>query len=373
MTRPFGEDEEAEESPGTAPAGVVQSFLVGPADAGDRLDQYLTVRLSDVSRARVQQLIEQQRVLVDGHAIKSGGKLRAGMTVVVTGEAAVPPLRAEAEDIPLEIVYEDESLAVVNKPAGMMVHAGSGATEDARNRGTLVNALLYHMASLSNTAGTLRPGIVHRLDKQTSGLIVVAKNDRTHRKLGEMFAQRQIHKTYLALVHGRVKLERETLNAPISRDHLRRTRMTTRHTEGRAAITHYRVLQRFATEFGHFTLLEVKIETGRTHQIRVHLSSIGHPVAGDTLYGASRVILPLLEMPASKLQREAAEKNALALERNFLHAAALQFTHPETGQIMELSAPLPVDLTQFLQRLQPEAVPRASDRGAELALLKSKR
>ena len=362
MSRRFGDDEEVEEDEGTLAAGLAQSFPVGPAEAGDRLDQFLTARLPDVSRARVQQLIEQRRVRIDGRAMKRGGKLRAGMTVVVTGEAAVPPLRAEAEDIPLEIVYEDEFLAVVNKPAGMMVHAGSGATEDARNRGTLVNALLHHMASLSRTGGTLRPGIVHRLDKQTSGLILVAKNDGTHRRLGEMFARREVHKTYVALVHGRVKLERETLNAPISRDHLRRTRMTTRHTEGRAAISHYRVLQRFATQFGQFTLLEVKIETGRTHQIRVHLSAIGHPVAGDTLYGAPRVILPQLEMPASKLQREAAGKNALALERNFLHAAALQFVHPETGQTMELNAPLPADLTQFLQRLQPEAAPKASDR-----------
>jgi 23S rRNA pseudouridine1911/1915/1917 synthase len=283
------------------------------------------------------------------------------------------PLRADPEDIPLDIVYEDEFLAVVNKPAGMMVHAGSGATDDARTRGTLVNALLHHMASLSNAGGALRPGIVHRLDKQTSGLVLVARNDRTHRRLGEMFAKREVHKTYFALVHGNVKLERETLNAPISRDHLRRTRMTTRHTEGRAAVTHYRVLQRIASRYGHFTLLEVKIETGRTHQIRVHLSSVGHPVVGDSLYGAPRMILPHLESPASKSQKEAAIREALILERNFLHATALQLIHPETGQPMELNAPLPGDLVEFLERLQSHSTQQASSGAAFSALLKSKR
>lgn len=349
--------------------GAVQNFLVEAANAGDRLDQFLTAHLQDVSRARVQQLIEQDRVLVDGHAMKPSGKLRAGTMVTVTGEAVLAPLRAEAEAIPLDIVYEDKFLAVVNKPAGMMVHAGSAANEDARNRGTLVNALLHHMASLSNAGGALRPGIVHRLDKQTSGLILVAKDDGTHRRLGEMFAKREVHKTYLALVHGNVKLERETLNAPISRDHLRRTRMTTRHTEGRAAVTHYRVLQRIASRYGHFSLLEVKIETGRTHQIRVHLSSIGHPVVGDTLYGAPRTILPHLEAPASKLQKEAAVRDALFLERNFLHATALQLVHPETGKPLELNAPLPADLAEFLQRLQSQN----AQEGAASALLKSKR
>ena len=352
---------------------AVQSFVVEAANAGDRLDQFLTARLQDVSRARVQQLIGQRRVLVDGHAMKPSGKLRAGTTVVVTGEAVLAPLRAEAEAIPLDIVFEDEFLAVVNKPAGMMVHAGSGATEDARNRGTLVNALLHHMASLSNAGGALRPGIVHRLDKQTSGLILVAKNDRTHRRLGEMFAKRQVNKTYVALVHGSVKLDRETLNAPISRDHVRRTRMTTRHTEGRAAVSHYRVLQRIASRYGHFTLLEVKIETGRTHQIRVHLSSIGHPVVGDTLYGAPRTILPQLEAPSTKLQKETAARDALILERNFLHAMQLQLTHPETGATLELNAPLPADLVDFMQRLQPQSATLSSSGPSAAALLKSKR
>jgi 23S rRNA pseudouridine1911/1915/1917 synthase len=369
MIEPFEEDEELQPSPPDA----IQRFVVEAANAGDRLDQFLTARLLDVSRARVQQLIEQQRVLVDGHAMKPSGKLHAGSTIIVTGKAALPPLRAEPEAIPLDIVYEDEFLAVVNKPAGMMVHAGSGATEETRNRGTLVNALLHHMASLSHAGDALRPGIVHRLDKQTSGLILVAKNDGTHRRLGEMFAQREVHKTYLALVHGNVKLERETLNAPISRDHLRRTRMTTRHTEGRTAVTHYRVLQRIVSRYGRFSLLEVKIETGRTHQIRVHLSSIGHPVVGDTLYGAPRTILPHLEAPASKLQKEAAAREALLLERNFLHAAGLQLIHPETGKPLDLHAPMPAGLADFLARLQSESADPPFAGPAGSALLKSKR
>jgi 23S rRNA pseudouridine1911/1915/1917 synthase len=199
-------------------------------------------------------------------------------------------------DIPLDVLYEDKWLAVVNKPAGMMVHAGAGQGDDARNRGTLVNALLFHMAKqaagpsgapgLSGVGGELRPGIVHRLDKQTSGAIVVAKDDVTHRKLGEMFATRRIAKTYLALGHGRIEKDDMTVNLPIARDLVRRTRMTTRRADGRSAVSHVHVVERLATPFGPFTLVEVRIETGRTHQIRVHMQALGHPVVGDTLYGA---------------------------------------------------------------------------------------
>jgi 23S rRNA pseudouridine1911/1915/1917 synthase len=348
-------DDELDESPDEA-AGAESSFLVEEANAGQRLDQFLTAHFDDVSRARMQQMIEQNCVAVTGldgqlRAMKASGKLRVGETVIVTGEAAVAPLRAQAEAIPLDIVYEDAFLAVVNKPAGMMVHAGSGATDSARNRGTLVNALLYHMATLSTTGGELRPGIVHRLDKQTSGLIIVAKEDRTHRKLGEMFAARQVHKTYIALVHGAVKLDRGTLDASISRDQQRRTRMTTRRAGGRTAISHYRVQQRFESRYGHFSLVEVEIETGRTHQIRVHLSSIGHPVVGDTLYGAPENILPRLEAPVTRRQKEEALRDAVALGRNFLHAARLEFVHPQTGKPLELRAPLPADLNGWLKRL----------------------
>lgn len=349
-------DEDLDENSEETGAETEHRFGVEESNAGQRLDQFLTAHFNEVSRARMQQLIEQGRVAVVGldgqaRAVKASGKLRAGETVVVTGKAVVAPLRAEAEAIPLEIVYEDAFLAVVNKPAGMMVHAGSGATDSARNRGTLVNALLHHMASLSTTGGELRPGIVHRLDKQTSGLIIVAKEDRTHGRLGEMFAQRRVHKTYIALVHGAVKLDRGTLDTPISRDQQRRTRMTTRRAGGRTAVSHYRVQQRYESRYGHFTLLEIEIETGRTHQIRVHLSSIGHPVVGDTLYGAPQQILPRLEAPATRMQKEAAVRDAVTLDRNFLHAARLEFTHPETGKRLELRAPLPADLHSWLERL----------------------
>lgn len=347
LTETFGRDSEETQ----------HKFLIDPTSVDQRLDQFLTSHIEDVSRARVQQLIEQDRVSVIGsngvpRAMKPSGKLRAGETVVVTGEAAVAPLRAEPEAIPLDIVYEDAFLAVIDKPAGMMVHAGSGATDSARNRGTLVNALLHHMASLSTTGGELRPGIVHRLDKQTSGLIVIAKDDRTHRRLSEMFARREVHKTYIALVHGAVKLDRGTLDASISRDQQRRTRMTTRRMGGRTAISHYRVQERFESRYGHFTLLEVEIETGRTHQIRVHLASIGHPVVGDTLYGAPQKILPRLEAPATRLQKEAAVRDALSLDRNFLHAARLQLKHPETGEMLKLKSKLPTDLAGWLRRLK---------------------
>jgi 23S rRNA pseudouridine1911/1915/1917 synthase len=223
----------------------------------------------------------------------------------------------------------------------MMVHAGSGATENARNQGTLVNALLYHFNKLSTTGGDLRPGIVHRLDKQTSGLILVAKDDSTHRKLGEMFSQRHVAKTYLALLHGHLKKDDTTVTLPIARDLLRRTRMTTRRADGRTAVSHFHVLERLTTPYGPFTLIEVRIETGRTHQIRVHAQSLGHPVVGDTLYGAPHLIPGL----APELQ----------LDRNFLHAAHLSLTHPQTRMPLHIDAPLPVELESFLKAIRTNA------------------
>ena len=203
-------------------------------------------------------------MLIDGKLAKASRKLRSGENISILGDPQPPPLRAMAEAIPLEIVYEDGDLAVVNKPAGMMVHAGSGATEDARNRGTLVNALLHHLQELSSTSGPLRPGIVHRLDKQTSGLIVVAKNDATHARLSSMFARRQVRKLYIALVQGELAQERGTVNASISRDSIRRTRMTTRREGGRTAVSHWQVLRRIHGPYGSFTLVSVRIETRRT-------------------------------------------------------------------------------------------------------------
>jgi 23S rRNA pseudouridine1911/1915/1917 synthase len=335
----------------------VRSFVADAAAAGLRLDAYLAQAIPEISRARVQLLIEAGQVRVDGTAVKAKHKLRGGEAIEIEGEPHPEPLHAIPEDIPLDILYEDQYLAVVNKPAGMMVHAGAGSTDDARNRGTLVNALLHHMAKqsgqLSAVGGELRPGIVHRLDKQTSGAIVVAKDDATHRKLGEMFSTRRIAKTYIALVHGNLAKDNVTVNLPIARDLVRRTRMTTRRADGRSAVSHIKVLERLATRYGAFTLVEVKIETGRTHQIRVHLQSLGHPVVGDTLYGAPRSLAPA----ARKDQKEHPTGESAGLERNFLHAAHLEFAHPRSGKALTIDAPLPPELEKFLGWLRTEVEP----------------
>ena len=327
-----------------------QQFLATPEDAGKRLDHFLVANLPDVSRSRVQQLIAQDKVHVNGKAERASHKLRGGETIAITGVVQLPPLRAIAEDIPLEIVYEDEDLAIVNKPAKMMVHAGAGAADAERNLGTLVNALLHHFNHLSSIGGELRPGIVHRLDKGTSGLLVVAKNDIAHRKLGEQFSAREVKKQYVALVHGWLKEPKGTIKNIISRDAIRRTRMTTRRSEGREAITDYRVTKKLDTPWGKFSLVTLKIHTGRTHQIRVHMSSLGHPVVGDNLYGAPRQIR-MAPATQAKARRDAVTPS-ISLDRNFLHAASLEFTHPRTGEQLRFSRPLPEDLTTFLEQLE---------------------
>lgn len=333
-------------------SSVPRSSYTSPAEArGQRLDAWLTAQLENVSRARVQLLLSESKILVDGAPGKPSLKLRGGETVEIIGEAAPPPLHTTPEAIPLDIVYEDADISVINKPAGMMVHAGSGASDDARNRGTLVNALLSRYAQLSRSGDPLRPGIVHRLDKQTSGLIIVARNDAAHLKLSEMFSRHQIRKTYLALVHGAVKQDRGIITASISRDVIRRTRMTTKRESGaRSAVSHYEVLERIGSRFGKFTLLSVRIETGRTHQIRVHLASIGHPVVGDTLYGAPAQI-PVI----GQHKKSDPEPEKLKLPRNFLHAAELEFAHPISHKRMQLKVPLPNELNIFLVKLRSAA------------------
>ena len=324
------------------PEDGVRSFTAEAAAEGMRLDAYLAKAIPDISRARVTVMIEAGQVMVNGKNEKGKLKLTGGELIEIEGEPRPEPLHAEPEDIPLDIVYEDKDLAVVSKTAGMMVHAGAGSTE--QNRGTLVNALLFHMGkNLSQVSGDLRPGIVHRLDKLTSGLIVVAKNDSAHRKLSEMFAARSLRKVYLALVHGWIAEDEGTINLAIARDVLRRTRMTTKRPGGRHAISHWRVLERIEGAYGKFTLVEVHIETGRTHQIRVHMQAIGHPVMGDTLYGAPEHVKAIKG------------GEPITLGRNFLHAAELDFDHPKTGKPLELRASLPDELGVVLERVRVPA------------------
>lgn len=360
---PVLEDLEAEDG--------VRSFPADPAAKGKRLDAYLAKALPEISRGRVQLLIEHGQVRVNGKPAKASLKLEGGEQIEIEGEPQPAPLRAEPEDIPLTVVYEDDDLAVIDKPAGMTVHAGAGDAE--HNRGTLVNALLFHFQNgLSQTGGALRPGIVHRLDKETSGLILVAKNDAAHRRLAEMFQSRDLRKVYVALVHGSMSKDEGTVDLPIGRDMVRRTRMTTRRSlenGARAAVSHWRVLERIGSReepgpWGAFTLVEVHIETGRTHQIRVHLAALGHPVVGDTLYGA----------PARLRARGSTAPDAETeptLERNFLHAAELDLEHPRTNAELALRAPLPAELMTFLDKVRPEtkrATPRrkASSRVAKI-------
>ena len=354
------------------PPAIGESITVGPDFIGRRLDQYLTEQLA-ISRARVQMLLEQSGITVDGKAAaKPSMKLKGGEQIAILAAPEPPPLRATPEDIPLDFVYEDKDLAVINKPPGMMVHAGAGSSsagsdemlDDPRQSGTLVNALLHHLQQLSSggagAGATLRPGIVHRLDKNTSGLMLVAKNDEAHAKLSDMFSKRQVKKTYIALVQGTLKQPTGTINTPIARDAVRRTRMTTRREGGRLAISHYKELRFIDGPYGKFTLVEVRIETGRTHQIRVHMSSIGHPVVGDTLYGAQGSI-PLQSTLNKKGKRPTAEEQArVKLDRNFLHAAKLQLAHPRTGKPLAFEALLGADLVTFMERLLPAVPPKSS-------------
>lgn len=343
-----------------AESGVTKRMLeVAAESAGQRLDQFVAGVLGaeGVSRSRVQLLLDQGDLLVNGKQEKASYRLRGGERISITGEPHPAPLKATAEDIPLDVVFEDADLAVVNKPAGMMVHAGAGQTPGAQSKGTLVNALLYRFKALSSTGGDLRPGIVHRLDKDTSGLIIVAKNDRAHAALGAMFSGRRIKKTYIALVQGAVERQRGTINAGVSRDPLRRTRMTAKPNENaRTAVSHYEVMRRLVTRFGKFTLLQVRIETGRTHQIRVHLASIGHPVVGDTIYGGAGQLTDQVAAQAatSRAARKRAEPQVLRLGRNFLHAAKLEFEHPLKAKTLQLEAPLPKELVSYLESLESE-------------------
>jgi 23S rRNA pseudouridine1911/1915/1917 synthase len=306
----------------------LREFIVTAEESGTRVDVFLARRMPDWSRSQIQRLIRAGLVTIGTQvARKAGEEVEAGERIRVRAEAR--EVRAAPEALPLSIVYEDADLVVVNKAAGMAVHLGAGVKS-----GTLVNALLHHIGSLSGAGGELRPGIVHRLDKMTSGLVIVAKNDFAHRALAAQFKGRDVHKTYTVLVHGRVAKDAGEIAAPVGRDPVRRIRMKVGGIRPREALTRYRVLRRFP----HFTLLEAEPRTGRTHQIRVHFSSLGHPVVGDTLYGAP-----------GKLKIAGREEKTLA--RNFLHASAIEFRHPRTGALVSLRAPLPAELESFLGTL----------------------
>ena len=302
-------------------------FNVDPQEAGRRLDHVLHQRLPEFSRSRIQDWIKSGRVLVNGLAVRASYLVR-GVDAIQVEPAEPPPLEAAPEAIPLVVLYEDRDVVAIDKPAGMVIHAGAGI-----HSGTLVNALLHRFGELSSAGGPVRPGIVHRLDRFTSGVVLVAKNDAAHRDLAGQFSGRRIEKVYLALVHGSLKQETGRIERPIARDPVHRTRMTARLATGRAAWSEYRVLRRFE----HFTLLEVRIGTGRTHQIRVHLSSIGHAVVGDTLYGAPRNEGQIAGRPP--------------LSRYFLHAHRIRFHQPASGEEITVVSPLAEELEEWMRGL----------------------
>jgi 23S rRNA pseudouridine1911/1915/1917 synthase len=305
-------------------------IVVLPEESGLRLDRVLARHMPGWSRSQVQRLIRSGLVSVPGGlARKSGQEVAAGERITVIAQREIA--RVAAEDLPLAMVYEDDDLAVVDKPAGMVVHTGAGVKS-----GTMVNALLHHFGKrLSRHGGELRPGIVHRLDKMTSGLILVAKNDAAHKALAAQFKARTVHKTYLSLVHGRILRAGGEINAAVGRDAARRVRMKAGGIKPREAVTSYRVIERFA----RFTLVEAEPRTGRTHQIRVHFAWLGRPVVGDTLYGAPR----LTHLPDGR---------EMELGRNFLHAAAIRFRHPGSGEWMTFRSPLPAELNDLLVLLR---------------------
>jgi 23S rRNA pseudouridine1911/1915/1917 synthase len=314
-------------------ADELRQLVVEPTAARPRLDRWLAEQLPGLSRARLQALIEEGHVRLDGAPARASARLRGGERVAVhiPAPAAATPL---PQDIPLSVLHEDAHLLVVDKAAGLAVHPGAGRVD-----GTLVNALLHHVRDLSGVGGVLRPGIVHRLDRGTSGLMVVAKDDATHRALAAQFASRSVEKEYLAVVLGLPQPRQGRIAAPIGRHPVQRKRMSVRARGGREALTAWEVEE----ALDGAALLRVRIHTGRTHQIRVHLASIGHPVAGDREYGGLRT-------PPSRRAR--ARALLAAQGRPALHAARLAFTHPATGERLRFESPLPPDMKELIEGLR---------------------
>lgn len=299
-------------------------FQVQTEEKGIRIDKFLSDQLSDSSRSFLQKLIQEEQVTVNGKPVKTNYKVNLGDCIQVEiPEAAEPDI--QAENIPLDILYEDSDLLVINKPKGMVVHPCPG-----HYSGTLVNALMYHCKEeLSGINGVMRPGIVHRIDMNTTGSLLVCKNDFSHNFLAEQLKVHSITRKYIAIVHGNIKEDTGTVNAPIGRHPIDRKKMAVNHKNGREAVTHYQVLERF----GKYTFIACQLETGRTHQIRVHMSSLGHPLLGDDVYGPAKCPYPWLQGQT-------------------LHAQILGFIHPSTREYMEFSAPLPQYFTELLERLR---------------------
>jgi 23S rRNA pseudouridine1911/1915/1917 synthase len=304
---------------------------IGPEDSGVRLDAFLASHIEGWSRARLQRLIDNEDILVNGKPSKSSYKLREHDDVEI--ELTAPPATEFApENIPIEIVYEDETLVVVNKPAGLVVHPAAGTPS-----GTLANALAYHFQQLPDSGAGVRPGIVHRLDRDTSGLLVVAKTAAALENLSDQFRDRTVFKSYVALVHGRVSPNSGKIDQPLARDPSNRTRMAVVRA-GRNALTLYRVRR----SFDRFTLLDVELKTGRTHQIRVHLAWLKHPVVGDETYGGGR---------DNTIQDPQLRARVRKLNRQFLHAEKLAFTHPKTNEVVKFESPLPSELSEFIREI----------------------
>lgn len=320
-------------SPDDAADAGALAFTASAEDAGARLDAFLAARVATASRSRLKQLIDDGEVFVEGVAVKPSHRLRAGETVELETPGPLVTSDFAPEDIPLDIVHEDDSIVVVNKPAGLVVHPAAGVPA-----GTLANALAFHLRQLAAGGGPTRPGIVHRLDRDTSGLIVVAKTDEAHEHLSAQFRAREVVKYYVALVHGATREERGRVEEPIGRDPRNRTRMAVVRG-GRAALSIWRVRRRFT----RFTLVDVEIKTGRTHQIRVHLAWLKHPVVGDEVYGGGR---------DNTIQEARARAAVQSLGRQFLHAERLGFRHPRTGEFLKFRAPLPPDLAALLELLE---------------------
>lgn len=304
-----------------------QQFVVSAEEAGVRIDRYLSERCGEISRSYLQKLMKEQTVLVDDNPVKSNYKVNAGNRIELSiPEAAEPEI--VPEEMALDILYEDKDIILINKPKGMVVHPAAG-----HYSGTLVNGLMAHCRDdLSGINGIMRPGIVHRIDMDTTGVLIVCKNDMSHNSIAEQLKEHSITRKYYAVVHGVLKEDEGTINAPIGRHPIDRKKMSINERNGREAITHYRVLERFR----QFTYVECQLETGRTHQIRVHMASIGHPLLGDAVYG-----------PA---------KCPFRLEGQTLHAGVLGIIHPRSGKYMEFTAPLPEYFEDLLRRLRTTQV-----------------